>query len=272
VIDGTLEGHRLTGIAGVANTGSDRNWTGHPFGQANWYAFGRLAWDHTLSAEQIAEEWARMTWSNDPAVVEPVKEIMLASREAAVNYMTPLGLAHIMATGHHYGPGPWADAGRPDWTPSYYHRADTLGLGFDRTPSGSDAVEQYFPPLRQRFASRDSVPEKYLLWFHHVGWNERLRSGRTLWQELVAHYDAGVDTVRWMHRTWDSLEGKIDEPRFRHVDALLAIQERVARWWRDAALQYFQQFSRQPFPPGTEPFAHPLEYYEKWRAQMVPEG
>ncbi|HMA22452.1 MAG TPA: alpha-glucuronidase family glycosyl hydrolase, partial [Gemmatimonadaceae bacterium] len=147
VIDGSLDGHRLTAIAGVSNIGTDRDWTGSQFNQANWYAFGRLAWDPTASSRAIADDWIRMTFSNDPRVVSRIEHMLLVSREAVVNYMTPLGLAHIMATGHHYGPGPWADGGRPDWTPSYYHRADTLGLGFDRTAAGrgSNAVAQYFP-------------------------------------------------------------------------------------------------------------------------------
>jgi alpha-glucuronidase len=271
VIDGSMEGHRLTGIAGVANTGSDRNWTGHPFAQANWYAFGRLAWDPALSAEQIAEEWARMTWGNDRQVVATVTEMMMTSRETAVNYMTPLGLAHIMATGHHYGPGAWANAGRADWTPSYYHRADSLGIGFDRTATGSNAIAQYFPPVRDRFANRATVPEENLLWFHHVGWKEPLRSGRTLWDELVHRYDEGVDSVRAMQRHWDSLQGKVDEPRFAEVRARLATQEKVARWWRDSSLLYFQTFSRMPFPADQEPPTHPLEFYTRYRAQRVPE-
>lgn len=261
VLDGSLFGGARSGIAGVSNVGSDRDWTGSHFNQANWYAFGRLAWDPGLSAAAIADEWIRMTFTNDPAFVAPVKAMMLASREAVVNYMTPLGLAHLMGTGHHYGPAPWADAGRPDWTPSYYHRADTLGLGFDRTATGSNAVAQYFPPVRDRFANRATVPDSLLLWFHHVGWKERLRSGRTLWEELVHRYSAGVDTVRWMRRTWEGLRGRIDAQRFAEVSRDLAIQEREAKWWRDASILYFQQFSRMPIPAGYEPPAHTLEYY-----------
>ncbi len=262
------------GIAGVANTGTDSNWTGSHFNQANWYAFGRLAWDHALPAAEIADEWIRMTFSNDPAVIAPVKAMMLASREAAVNYMTPLGLAHQMARGHHYGPGPWVSGGRADWTSVYFHRADTLGIGFDRTATGSNAVAQYFPPVRERFASRDSVPDALLLWFHHVGWSERMRSGggggRTLWEELVHHYQEGVDTVRWMRRTWDALEGKVDEVRFRDVQAALAAQEKEARWWRDASILYFQTFSRMAIPSGYEPPAHALDYYLRLKCPADP--
>src|SRR6185369_4047766 len=183
------------GMAGVANTGSDRDWSGSHFNQANWYAFGRLAWDPSLSSEQIADEWIRMTFSNDARVVASIRRMMMTSREAVVNYMTPLGLAHIMANNHHYGPGAWARLPRADQTPSYFHRADTVGLGFDRTATGSNAVSQYFPPLRDRYARRATVPDSLLLWFHHVPWRDRLSSGRTLWDELVVRYDAGVDSV-----------------------------------------------------------------------------
>ena len=262
---GSTVARQIRGLAGVANIGSDRDWCGSDFNQANWYAFGRLAWDHTLSSGEIAEEWIRMTFVNEPAVVARIRDIMLGSREAVVHYMTPLGLAHIMAAGHHYGPGPWVARGRADQTAVYYHRADTLGLGFDRTAAGSGALEQYFPQLRRRWASRESVPDSLLLWFHHVGWSERLRSGRTLWEELVHEYSAGVDSVRSMARQWSTLEGAIDEARFRDVAAFLAIQQREARWWRDAAIAYFQTFSRQPVPAGYAPPAHPLDYYMQLR-------
>jgi alpha-glucuronidase len=255
----------IRGLAGVANVGNDRDWCGSDFNQANWYAFGRLAWDPELSSAAIAEAWARMTFTNDARVVRPVVRMMLASREAAVNYMTPLGLAHQMARGHHYGPGPWVTGGRADQTSVYFNRADSTGLGFDRTPTGSNAVRQYFEPLRERFASRDSVPAELLLWFHHVGWRERLRSGRTLWEELLAHYQAGVDTVRGMQRTWDRLEGLVDTDRFQRVQALLRIQEAEARWWRDASVLYWQSFSHLPLPPGYEQPAHPLVWYQQLR-------
>jgi alpha-glucuronidase len=261
IVDGTLEHDRRTGIAGVANIGSDRNWTGSDFNQANWYAFGRLAWDHTLSSVDIADEWIRMTFSNEASVVTPVRSMMLASREAAVNYMTPLGLAHLMARGHHYGPGPWVTGGREDWTSVYYHRADSFAIGFDRTASGSNAAAQYSAPVHARFANRDSVPESLLLWFHRVPWIERLRSGRTLWDELVEHYNAGVDTVRWMRETWNALEGRIDDNRFRRVAAFLRIQEKEAEWWRDASISYFQTFSGMPIPAGYPKPAHPLDFY-----------
>ncbi len=270
VVDGSLHGYTRTGIAGVANIGTDRNWTGSHFNQANWYAFGRLAWDHTLSSGDIASEWIRMTFTHEPGAVARIEHIMLESREAAVHYMTPLGLAHIMAAGHHYGPGPWVARGRPDQTPVYFHRADTLGIGFERTAAGTGALAQYFPPLGRRWGDRDSVPDALLLWFHRVGWNERLRSGRTLWEELVHEYSEGVDSVRSMARQWSPLEGAIDAARFRDVAAFLAIQQREARWWRDAAIAYFQTFSRQPVPPGYAPPAHSLEFYVQLRCPADP--
>jgi len=271
VIDGTLHGHRLTGMAGVANVGTDRNWSGSQFDQANWYAFGRLAWDPHLAARGIAEEWARMTWGNEPAVVMPVLAMMSASHQAVVDYMTPLGLNHLMATGHHYGPGPWVDdLEREDWNPTYFHRADAGGIGFDRTRSGSNAVAQYAPTVAARFGSLARVPDDYLLWFHHVGWDHRLRSGRTVWDELVHRYSRGVETVRGFRRTWESLRGRVDAERHAEVSAFLAIQEREAKWWRDASLAYFGSVSKRPLPPGYTPPEHSLEYYKSLRFPHAP--
>lgn len=266
VVDGSVDRQPRTGIAGVANVGDDRNWTGSQFNQANWYAYGRLAWDHALSSRAIAEEWTRATFTNEPAAVARITRMLLGSHETNVNYMTPLGLVHIMATGHHYGPGAWmVDAGRADWTPPYYHRADTLGLGFDRTAKGSDAVSQYAGPVRARWSSRVTTPDELLLWFHRVGWDEQLRSGRTLWDELAHRYQTGVDSVRAMQRDWNAVQPAVDAERFREVRDFLAIQEREARWWRDATLQYFQTFARRPLPAGVERPAHPLEYYKRLR-------
>ncbi len=267
---GSTVAKEIQGIAGVANVGSDRDWTGSDLNQANWYAFGRLAWDPTLSSAAIADEWIRMTFSNDPRVVGPVQGMLLVSREAVVNYMTPLGLAHQMARGTHYGPGPWVTGGRADQTSVYFNRADSAGLGFDRTATGSDAVRQYALPVRNRFASRDSVPDDLLLWFHHVGWSERLRSGRTLWEELLRHYQAGVDTVRSMQRSWDSLERLVDAERFHRVQALLRVQEAEARWWRDASVLYWQSFSHLPLPPDYEVPRHPLDWYRQLRCPADP--
>lgn len=263
VIDGSLFGYHITGMAGVANVGADRNWTGSLFNQANWYVFGRLAWDPTLSSAAIAEEWVRMTFSNDPAFVAPVVAMMMGSREAVVDYMTPLGLAHQMASGTHYGPGPWVNNNpEPDWNPVYYNRADSNGIGFDRTASGSNAVAQYAPPVAAQFANLETVPEKYLLWFHHVPWDYRLSSGQTLWDELVSHYTHGVDEVRAMRQTWSGLAAYVDPERFAEVTRFLAIQQREAQWWRDASIAYFQTLSKRPLPPGVAPPAHTLAEYE----------
>ncbi|HEU4650925.1 MAG TPA: alpha-glucuronidase family glycosyl hydrolase [Croceibacterium sp.] len=268
VIDGSAEGHALTGIAGVANVGRSRDWSGSTFNQANWYAFGRLAWDPGLSAEAIAREWAAQTFSPDPRVVDPVVRIMMASREAVVNYTGPLGLAHQMATGHHYGPGPWiADLARPEWNPAYYNRADAGGIGFDRTRSGSDAISQYAPELAALLADPRTTPERDLLWFHHLAWDHRLASGRTLWEELVAHYDAGVAAVVDMRRAWEALRPLIDEERWQKTADLLAIQQREARWWRDASIAYWMSVNGLPLPAGAAPPAHDLAWY---KAQSFP--
>ena len=271
VIDGSLEDHALTGMAGVANIGSDRDWSGSDFNQANWYVFGRLAWNPTLSSRAIAEEWVRMTFSNDDAFVKPVVDMMMGSREAAVDYMTPLGLAHLMGPGHHYGPAPWdTSLSRADWRPPYYHRADRQGIGFDRTRSGSDAVDQYASPIASEFNDVAQTPETLLLWFHHVPWDYRMRSGHTLWYELVAHYTHGVDQVKRMQETWRHLDGHIDAERYRKAATFLAIQEREAQWWRDACIAYFQGISGLPLPPGFAPPQHPLAYYESLSFHDVP--
>ena len=275
IVEGELQaGHSragLSGMAGVANIGSDRNWSGSHFDQANWYAFGRLAWDPGASARDIAEEWVRMTFSNDPAFVEPVVKMMMGSREAVVDYMTPLGLAHLMGTGHHYGPAPWiSDLSRPEWNPAYYHRAGADGIGFDRGPKGSNAVAQYSPRVAARFADPRKTPENLLLWFHHVSWARKMASGRTLWDELVFRYDHGVETVRQMRRTWDAQAGRVDAERFTQVSAFLAIQEQEAQWWRDACIAYFQSLSKLPLPAGVAPPAHPLEYYQSLNFPYAP--
>jgi alpha-glucuronidase len=264
VIDGSLHGYRRTGIAGVANVGADRNWTGSQFDQANWYAFGRLAWNPAERSAVIAEDWVRMTFSNDAKFVEPVVKMMMASHEATVSYMTPLGLHHLMARGHHYGPGPWvADAQRADWTSVYYHRADAAGVGFNRSASGSNAVAQYAPVVAKQFGSIDQVPEKFLLWFHHVPWDHRVSSGRTLWDELVTRYTNGVTAVAEMRRTWAGLAPYVDAERHREVSSFLAIQEKEAKWWRDACIAYFQSFSKRPLPAGVEPPERTLAEYQR---------
>jgi alpha-glucuronidase len=271
VIDGSLDNNNLTGIAGVANIGNERNWTGHPFGQANWYAFGRLAWDHDMTSTQIADEWIKQTFTSNKTFVNEVKGIMLASRQTMVNYMTPLGLNHIMGNGHHYGPSPWsANLPRADWNPVYYHKADSIGIGFDRTVTGSNALSQYASAVIEQWKSVTTCPDEYLLWFHHVPWNYKMRSGRTLWTELCYKYYSGVDSVRWMQQTWNKMKGLIDDERFQHVKMLLAIHEKEAVWWRNACLLYFQTFSKMPLPDGYEKPDHTLEYYKGLRFPYAP--
>jgi alpha-glucuronidase len=265
VIDGSLHGYTTTAIAGVSNVGSDANWTGSHMNQANWYAFGRMAWNPDLGAEAVADEWVRETFSNDPLVVGPVVGLMMSSHQALVNYMTPLGLVHIMGSDHHYGPAPWvSNLSRAEWNPVYYHKADSTGLGFNRTSAGggSNAVAQYFAPVRDRFNARATVGDDLLLFFHHVGWQDPLASGKTLWAELVHRYSLGVDQVGVMRTAWQGVEGYIDGGRFTAVDDFLEIQHYEARWWRDACLTYFATFSNQPIPAGYAMPANALSFYQ----------
>jgi alpha-glucuronidase len=271
VIDGSLQGYRQTGMAGVANVGADHNWSGSHFAQSNWYAFGRLAWDPGLAAESIAEEWVRMTFSNDPAFIKPVVAMMMGSRETVVDYTGALGLAHLMAHGHHYGPQPWdASGARADWMPVYYHRADAKGIGFDRTSTGSNAVSQYAPEVARMFENIGTTPDSLLLWFHHVPWDYAMPSGKTLWTELIEHYDRGVQNVRDMRRTWASLSSFVDPERFAQVTAFLGRQESDAKWWRDASIAYWETFSKRPLPKDSPPPEHPLQYYEAICIPYVP--
>ena len=268
VVDGSVEGHALTGMAGVANIGRDRDWSGSTFNQANWYAFGRLAWDPDLSADGIAREWAAQTFGSDPQVIATTSAMMAGSREAVVDYTGPFGLAHLMATGHHYGPGPWVgDLARPEWNPTYYHRADQDGIGFERGRSGSDAVSQYAPSVARQLARPETTPERELLWFHHVRWDRRMASGRTLWEDMVAHYDAGVAYVAGMQRQWDTLRDKIDTERWEKTATYLAVQQREARWWRDASLAYWMSVNHRPLPAGVAAPEHDLAWY---KAQSYP--
>lgn len=286
VTDGSLFPHSLTAISGVANIGDDVNWCGHPFAQANWYAFGRLAWNHSLSSEQIGEEWLRQTFlpiagltSNNQTETTQLHsqlstlnaQLLQESREAVVDYMMPLGLHHIFAWGHHYGPEPWCDipGARPDWLPTYYHRADSIGLGFNRSSTGSHATAQYHSPLREQFDNLDTCPENLLLWFHHVPWNHQMKSGRTLWAELCYAYNRGVSKTRNFQKIWDSMERYIDPQRFRDVQHRLKIQARDAVWWRDACLLYFQQFSRQPIPYELERPVHELEDMMRFKLDIT---
>lgn len=268
---GTPVKNVIAAMAGVANIGSDRDWTGSNFNQANWYAFGRLTWDPSLSPRQIAEEWTRMTWSNDRRAVQPIVAMMLGSREAAVDYMTPLGLVHQMANDHHYGPAPWscsfAFAG---WNPCYYNGASPAGIGFDRTRSGTDAADQYAPLLERQFTDLKTVSDKYLLYFHHLPWSYRMRDGTTLWDSLIAHYDEGVAQVEANRREWSELRPYIDPQRFAAVTRDLDRQVLEAWWWRDASIAYWQSLSKLPLPPGHSPPAHPLSWYEAVHFDTVP--
>lgn len=267
--DGSIFPQKHTAIAGVSNIGLDTNWCGHHFAQANWYAFGRLAWNDQLTSKQIADEWIKLTFNQTSSdnskqphfspdwisnFLNPVEEIMLESREAAVNYMMPLGLHHIFAGDHHYGPGPWyAPKGlRSDWTPPYYHKADSNGLGFDRSPTGSNAVSQYHEPLSSQLADPKTCPEIFLLWFHHLSWDYKMQNGKTLWNEICYRYDTGVQQVRDYQKKWDKAEPYVDSQRFGEVQSKLREQCKNAQIWKDACLLYFQQFSKRPIPYDIE--------------------
>lgn len=270
IIDGTDYNYSESVIAGVSNIGNDRNWTGHLFNQANWYCYGRLAWNHSLSSEEIAKEWIGQTFGNGEAINKTLLSMMLPSRENVVNYMTPLGLHHIMGRNHHYGPGPWVTGGRADWTSVYYHKADSLGIGFDRTAKGRGALGQYSPEIEKTWSDPKSCPDKFLLWFHHLPWDYEMKSGRLLWDEICLKYDEGVKSVSEMRSEWNSLVSSIDTERFNHVNMLLKIQEKEASLWRNSCLLYFQQFSNLPFPKEIEQPEGDLEYYKNLKFPYAP--
>lgn len=273
VVDGKLDNRPLTLMAGVANIGRDRNWSGSQFDQANWYVFGRLAWDPDASTQDIAADWARMTFSTDPRFVQPTVAMMMGSREAAVDYMTPLGLHHQMGRSHHYGPGPWVTGGpRADWTSVYYAKASKDGIGFDRTATGSNATAQYAPVVAKRFSDPKTIDERDLLWFHHLPWTYKLKNGQTLWDGLVTHYSHGVATVDGMNKTWADLSPYVDAERHAQVADFLVIQRNEAQWWRDASIAYFQTFSGLPLPAGEAAPAHSLDYYEGLEFPYAPGG
>ena len=271
VIDGSLDHHQLSGMAGVANIGNDINWCGHPFAQANWYALGRLSWDYTVSSDQIADEWLRMSYTNNANFLPVAKKMMLESRDIMVQYSNPIGLHHIMGTGHHYGPAPWiSNLSRPEWNPVYYHKADSTGIGFNRTVTGSNALAQYNPEVRKRWENMVTCEEKYLLWFQHVAWNFKMKSGRTLWEELCFNYYTGAENVQQMQKNWKGLENYVDKQRFEQVTMLLKIQHDEAIWWRNACLLYFQTFSNMPVPTQYEKPGKTLEYYKSLRFPFAP--
>jgi alpha-glucuronidase len=251
VIEGEIDPYRVTGMVSVANPGLDVNWCGHHFSQSNWYASGRLAWNPQLPASQIADEWTRMTFTNDATSVETIRDMMMASREAFVSYTMPLGLHHLIG-GDHYAPMPQnASARRSDWTATYYHQAAADGIGFDRTMRGDKAVEQYHPPVRDMFDNLATCPEKYLLWFHRCAWDYRMKSGKSLWNELCDKYFEGARQAAAMQATWQSLAGRIDPRRHKEVADRLEIQVADAAKWRDQILRYFQGFSKLPIPPPS---------------------
>ena len=272
--DGSIFPQKFSAIAGVANIGLDANWCGHPFAQSNWYAFGRLAWNSTLKSEQIADEWIKLTFgktNNEKDFsafdwklnfLSLVKQMMLESREAIVDYMMPLGLHHIFSANGHYGPGPWwaPPRMRKDWTPPYYHQADTLGIGFDRTSTGSNNLSQYQEPLRSELTNLTTCPEAYLLWFHHLPWDYKTKSGRSLWDELCIHYDFGVQKIRQFQKIWDQAERFVDHDRFEDVQKRLRDQSLNALEWKDGCMLYFQKFSRIPFPENVERPMYNLDF------------
>ena len=275
--DGSLKTQKYSAIAGVSNVGLDTNWCGHDFAQANWYAFGRLAWNNNLKSEQIADEWLKLTFY-EPSVTQqnisldysnlwvtnflvPVKKMMLESREVAVNYMMPLGLHHIMSANGHYGPGPWWAPARmrADWTPPYYHQADSNGVGFNRSKTGSNAVSQYNEPLASLLNDPNTCPDGFLLWFHHLPWNFKMKSGRILWDEMCYKYDEGVQEMRTFQKIWNKTQPYVDSSRFNAVQRKLRSQTTNAILWKDACLLYFQQFSKMPIPSEIERPVHSLD-------------
>ena len=280
VTDGTIFPQSITAISGISNIGTDSNWTGHIFAQSNWYSFGRLAWNLKLTSKQIAEEWLRMTFTNDDSFVEPVEQLMLDSHEASVKYMQPLGLHHIFAGGHHYGPGVWErilpGGTRPDWVPEYYHRATKESIGFDRTTKGTDYVSQYYSPLREYYNNLATCPDNMLLFFHNLPWTYKMRSGRTLWDEMCYVYTEGLNDVRRFQKIWDQQEGKIDAERFKAVQYKLREQIRDAIWWRDGVLLYFQSINELPVPYELERPMNKLEdlmrYRLMWGISSLPPG
>ncbi len=263
--DGSLFNHSLSAICGVANTGTDTNWCGHHFGQANWYMFGRLAWNYNLTAQDLATEWIKMTFTDDARFLESVRDMMMTSREAVVNYEMPLGFHHIF-NGSHYGPGPWEynPRTRADWQPPYYHQAGTDGIGFDRSETGSNAVSQYFSPLKEMYNDINTCPENLLLWFHHPSWDYKMKNGRTLWDEICYKYTEGMNSVRQNQSIWDQMEPYVDAERFAHIQRRLKIQTRDAQWWRNACLLYFQTFSKMPIPAELERPIYDLDELMKY--------
>lgn len=267
-VAGKKKGTPLTAISGVSNIGNSQSWCGNVMAQSNWYAFGRLAWNDQLTAEQIAREWTAQTLAHEPEATESIVSMMMRSREAVVDYMMPLGLHHQFAWGHHYGPEPYCaiPGARPDWMPSYYHKADAQGLGFDRSSRGTNATGQYPEAYAKLLDNPETCPYELLLWFHHVGWNQQIchtcgprHLHESLWDALCHHYQNGLDEVRQMQREWEKVSSAVDTETFLDIQRRLRIQARDAQWWKDGCLLYFQTFSHMPFPDDVEPSVHDLE-------------
>ena len=265
ITKGVTHSRPINAIAGVTNIGDSINWCGHHFAQSNWYAYGRMAWNPELSSEQIADEWIKQTFSSEKKFIEPVKEMMLMSRETNVKYEMPLGLHHIFSGQGHYGPGPWEGASRPDWSPLYYHKAAKDGIGFDRTMNGSAAVEQYHEPLKSLYNNVETCPENLILWFHHLPWDYKMKSGRTLWDELCYTYQEGIDEAASFIKVWESVEKYVDSQRYENIHRKIVRQAKDAIWWRDACMLYFQTFSGMPIPEDCTAPQHTLEELRRVR-------
>jgi alpha-glucuronidase len=264
ILKGETFGYRHTAITGVANTGSDRNWTGHPMAQANWYALGRLAWNPDLKAEEIAKEWIPQTLTRNPATMGKVRQMMLKTRDIYINYTSPFGLHHVMGEGHHFGPEPWVEkAPRPDWTALYYHRASEKTLGFNRTATGSQALSQFPSQYAAQFEDPEKCPEDFLLWYHAVPWDRKMKSGKTFWTEFVLRFYRGAEEVKELQQEWKSLETMLPQEVYQNVSARLQTQYKEAIWWRDACVLYFQTFSKLPLPSEVKAPERSLEDVKK---------
>lgn len=259
---------KYSAIAGVTNIGDSINWCGHHMAQANWYAFGRMAWNPDLSSQQIVDEWIKQTFTTDKKFVEPVAKMLLASREACVKYEMPMGLHHCFSGAGHYGPGPWDRSSRPDWEPAYYHKAAADGIGFDRTTTGSNNVSQYNEPLKSIYNNVETCPDNLILWFHHLPWDYKMKSGRTLWDELCYTFEEGIQEARGFIGTWESVEKYVDPYRYGQVHDKLVRQAKDAIWWRDALMLYFQTFSGMPIPDDCTQPQHTLDELRRYRLRI----
>ena len=257
-------------IAGVANIGDSVNWCGHQMAQANWYAFGRMAWNPDLSSQQIIEEWIKQTFTTEKKFVAVVATMMLTSREACVKYEMPMGLHHTFKGPDHYGPGPWDRSSRPDWEPAYYHKAAADGVGFDRTSkTGTDAVSQYNEPLRSLYDNVETCPKELILWFHHLPWDYKMKSGRTLWDELCYTFEEGIQQARMYIGLWESVQEYVDPYRYGQIHDKLVRQAKDAIWWRDATMLYFQQYSNMPIPSDCTQPQHTLDELRRFRLRIT---